>query len=129
MNSQEIRVFLRYALIGAGNTTVCFLLMALGFYWGWNYLLSTGFAYGITILMSFFLNLIFTFRAQGAIGRRLILFLILNGCNILVVEGIEYVLIECAYVYQYLAIMIGMLWYIITGFIMNRQIVYRRRIT
>jgi len=121
-----LRLFLRYSLIGTMNTLVCFCLMAMGDYLGLHYLVFTAVAYGFTIFMSFFLNLLFTFRVSGSVVYRLILFLALNGSNVFLVEGIEYSLIEWTHIHQWLAIITGMIWYVITGFIMNRYIVYRK---
>jgi putative flippase GtrA len=120
--------FARYLLVGGMNTLICTLLMYIGASLGLGYLYYTAFAYLIGILSSFFMNLRFTFRVQGQIIKRLCLFFLINLSNLFLVECIEYTLIDVFGVRLVIAILCGMVWYAITGFLMNNWLVYRQKL-
>lgn len=117
--------FLRYLFIGFCNTSLCILIMYLGAMMEFDYLLYTALGYLITITFSFFMNLHFTFKVHGQILKRLSLFFIVSLTNLLIVEIIEYILIELFACKPPLAILCGMLWYLISGFLINNKIVYQ----
>jgi putative flippase GtrA len=120
-----LKVFSRYVLVGATNTLICGGLMIIGAYWGLTYLEYTAFAYFITILVSFFLNMWFTFKVRGNIIRRLIYFFVLCMINVGFVEWIEYTLIEYALFKPWIAVICGMTWYSVTGFFISRYWIYK----
>lgn len=120
--------FLCYLLIGVGNTLVCLMVMYLGASLGLNYLKYTVLGYLVAITFSFFMNLHYTFKVEGQILRRLSLFFIVNLVNLLLVELIEYTLIESFSINHLIAIFCGMSWYIFAGFILNSSLVYRNTI-
>lgn len=117
--------FFRYLIVGVSNTLLCLSIMSLGAYWGMNYIAYTALGYLITILLSFFMNLRFTFRAQGQIAKRLCLFFAVSVGNLLLVEVIEYILIDLFEIKTVIAILCGMSWYTVTGFLINHLWVYR----
>lgn len=118
--------FKRYLLVGAFNTLLCFLLMYAGSALGLGYLVYTAMGYLTTIVLSFFMNLRFTFKVRDRAGMRLLGFMAVSLTNLAIVEGIEYTLIESFGVMRPIAIVIGMGWYVSTGFLMNNFVVYRR---
>jgi|GEM_PF-6483847 len=120
--------FSSYLVIGLVNTSLCLLLMYLGHLGGLNYLFYTAFGYSFTILFSFFLNLRYTFQVEGMLLRRMALFIGIGLVNLLLVEYIEYTLIERFDCNKVFAIMCGMAWNLGAGFLASNFLVYRRRL-
>lgn len=121
-----IAMFIRYTMVGASNTLLCLSLMYIGALLGFNYLLYTALGYLVSIFFSFFMNLYFTFRVKGRVLRRLTQFLMFSVVNVGLVECIEYTLIEYFSMQQRFAVLWGMSWYMMTGFLINRYIIYSR---
>ncbi|MDP3561162.1 MAG: GtrA family protein [Legionellaceae bacterium] len=120
--------FVRYLLVGMTNTTVCFVTMYLAALAGLHYLAYTAVGYLVAILYSFFMNLRFTFRVEGQILKRLSLFFCINLSNLVLVELIEYIMIDIWGVNRLLSILTAMTWYVVTGFLINSYLVYSRKI-
>lgn len=119
--------FARYLVVGATNTLICSFIMYVGALMGLGYLTYTAIGYFVGIVLSFFMNLHFTFRVQGQIAQRLMMFFSINITNLLLVELIDYVLIESFLINNVIAIMCGMIWYMTTGFLLNNYLVYRKK--
>ena len=117
--------FRRYLMVGSLNTVLCFLVMYAGSSLGLGYLVYTAIGYLTTILFSFFMNLHYTFKIRDRAGIRLIGFVTVCLTNLFIVELIEYTLIELFSITRWLAILIGMGWYVSTGFLVNNFVVYR----
>jgi len=120
--------FIRYMLVGLTNTTVCFVSMYISYLLGFHYLEYTAIGYLVAIIYSFFMNLHFTFRVEGKVLQRLSLFFMINLSNLGIVEIIEYILIDIFHINRLLSIITAMTWYVITGFLMNNYLVYKRKI-
>ena len=120
--------FVCYLLIGACNTLVCLLVMYLGASFSLNYLEYTVLGYLVAIVFSFFMNLHYTFRVEGQTLKRLALFFLVNLTNLVIVELIEYTLIESYAIHHLIAIFCGMSWYILAGFILSNSLVYRSKV-
>lgn len=120
--------FIRYLMVGLTNTTVCFATMSVFAYFGFHYLVYTACGYIVAILYSFFMNLHFTFRVQGKVLKRLSMFFCVNLSNLVVVEVIEYVLIDRFFWNRLLSILIAMGWYVVSGFLINNYLIYRRQL-
>lgn len=120
--------FVRYMLVGLTNTSVCFITMYIAYLFGFHYLSYTAIGYLVAIFYSFFMNLRFTFRVQGKILQRLSLFFIINLSNLGIVELIEYLMIDIFHLNRIFSILTAMTWYVITGFLMNNYLVYKRKI-
>lgn len=120
--------FVRYILVGLTNSSVCFTTMYISYLLGFHYLTYTAIGYLVAIFYSFFMNLRFTFRVEGKILQRLSLFFIINLSNLGIVEIIEYVMIDIFHINRLLSILTAMTWYVITGFLMNNYLVYKRKI-
>lgn len=118
--------FRRYLMVGALNTVLCFLVMYAGSSLGLGYLVYTAMGYLTTILLSFFMNLRYTFKIRDRAGIRLIGFITVSLTNLSIVELIEYTLIESFSFPRWIAILLGMGWYVSTGFLVNNFVVYRR---
>jgi putative flippase GtrA len=99
--------------------------MYLGAKFGLTYLKYTILAYLIAILFSFFMNLRYTFKVRGQMLKRLVTFFLISLTNLVFVELIEFTLIESFSVNQLAAILSGMSWYLLTGFILNNRLVYQ----
>lgn len=121
--------FIRYLMVGGINFTVCVGVMALLAWLGMHYTLYTTFGYGIAFLVSFALNLRFTFQASGRLKKRFSRFLAINLTNLLIVQAIQAFLIEIIHTRHVLAIITGMLWYTVVGFFMNQHFVFNHRLT
>ena len=120
-----IKKIYRYTLVGTGNTIICFLIMALGAYSGLHYMVYTALGYGISIPISFFANLYYTFEVKGHLLWRGIAFFVMNIVNLLLVEVIEYYLVNTFHFDHIMTITISMAWYIIVGFLFNQFFIYR----
>ena len=125
MSSASRLLFIRYVMVGSCNTVICFSLMLFGSWIGLHYLAYTAFAYATTIIVSFILNFIFTFRVRGYIVRRLLLFLCFNLLNLCFVEFVEYGLIDWCGLKPWIAIVGGMCCFTSIGFLLNRFVVYK----
>ena len=117
--------FSRYLLVGGLNTVICLLIMYLGARLNLHYLVYTPMGYMTTILLSFFMNLHYTFQVKDRAGSRLIGFLLVSLVNLAIVELMEYGLIEICSFPRWLAILTGMSWYVLTGFLINNFVIYR----
>lgn len=120
--------FFRYLMVGFFNTLLCVTVMYLGWLMGLNYLQFTALGYASSITLSFFMNLRYTFRVSGSVGKRLALFWVVCLVNLCFVELIEYSLVEWFFIDRFIAIFCGMCWYVVTGFLVNNFLVYRQRI-
>jgi putative flippase GtrA len=117
--------FKRYLLVGGFNTLLSFLIMYIGSLFGINYLVYTAMGYLTTIVLSFFMNLRYTFKVRDRTMHRLLGFITVSLTNLAVVECIEYQLVETLLVQKQIAIIAGMSWYVAVGFLVNNYIVYR----
>lgn len=120
-------IVIRYLMVGLTNTTVCFGTMSIFALLGFHYLTYTAIGYIVAILYSFFMNLHFTFRVEGQILKRLSLFFCINFTNLGIVEVIEYILIDKLHWNHFLSILLAMGWYVVSGFLINNYLVYRRK--
>ncbi len=120
-----IHKFRRYLTVGALNTVLNFFIMYLGSLWGLHYLVYTPMGYVTTIVLSFFMNLHYTFKVKDKQGARLLGFLGVSFLNLGIVELIEYILIEHMHTPRAVAIVLGMGWYVVVGFSLNNYVVYR----
>lgn len=125
LNSLTINRIIKYCSVGALNTLVTTGVMYALSLLGCHYLLYTAGGYLTAFLISFFLNLHFTFSVSGNLKKRLLAFVLINLVNLLQVEIIEIVLIEYAKQPHLLAIFVGMIWYVIFGFLMNQKYVFQ----
>lgn len=122
-----MKQFFRFLSVGLFNFLLCIGTMALLHRMGVNYVVYTAIGYGAAICASFFLNLKFTFDANGKIKKRLLAFIVISLTNLLMVELIEIVMIEVLSIRHLVAILTGMSWYTLTGFFLNKHFVYSSR--
>lgn len=120
-----IHKFRRYLTVGALNTVLNFFIMYLGSLLGLHYLIYTPMGYLTTIVLSFFMNLHYTFKVKDKQRARLLGFLAVSLLNLGMVELIEYGLIEYMVFPRGLAIVLGMAWYVVIGFSLNNYVIYR----
>ena len=118
--------FRRYLTIGLLNTLFNFSLMKLGEWCGLGYMLYTALGYSVTILLSFFMNLWYTFKIRDRAMHRLFGFLLVSFSNLMMVEWIQYQLIEVWFTPRWFAIIVGMGWYVLVGFMVNNFVIYRQ---
>lgn len=118
--------FFCYLLIGASNTAICLVLMYVGARLGLGYLEYTVLGYLVTIVFSFFMNLHFTFKVEGELLKRFSLYFLVSFINLMLVELIEFTLIESYDANHLFAIFCGMSWYLLAGFTLNNMLVYRK---
>ncbi len=117
----------RYALVGAVNTATGLGVMALLAWGGAHYAAYTLAGYAAAFATSYLLNARFTFRvADGAVSARgFALFAALNGALILLVQAVQAGLIELAGLPVLAGVACGAVVYTLTGFVLNRRLVYR----
>lgn len=119
--------FQRYLIVGVFNTLLCFFVMFLGAKIGLHYLIYTALAYIVAMTASFFINLHFTFLVKGFLLYRIGMFFLFNLFNLIIVEVIEFQLIEKFAVPAVLAVLAGMVFYVISGFLLNNFVTYRKK--
>jgi putative flippase GtrA len=125
---QLIKKMFRYGLVGCINTMVFLAIISILSWLGLNYIVYTAVAYILSFFCSFYLNLRFAFQVDGMFYKRLQRFILLNLTNLLCTEGIQIYLIEVEKIPHAIGIFMGMVFYVIFGFIMNQIIVYRKQI-
>ncbi len=119
--------FARYMMVGVSNSTVCFSVMYLGALLKLHYLSYTALGYFVAIFFSFFMNLRFTFRVEGDVLKRLIMFFFVSITNLAIVEVIEFVMIDKGGFNRMFSILTGMSWYVAAGFLVNRYLIYKHK--
>jgi putative flippase GtrA len=115
----------RYALTGIANT-ISGVGVMVGLAWlGFHYILYTAVGYIVAFITSYVLNGLFTFRVERLSHKAFLLFVALNGTLLLSVEGLQIVLIEYARVRELSGVFFGGVAYSLTGYFMNKRLVYR----
>lgn len=115
----------RYALVGGVNTATGLGVMAALAWAGVHYVLFTLAGYVVAFVTSYLLNAWFTFRVGDVSTRKFALFALVNGGLILLVQAVQAGLIELAGVPVLAGVAIGAVVYTLTGYALNRRIVYR----
>lgn len=123
---RELFVLLKYGLVGVVNTGISagifFLFNRLGF----KYMAYTIIGYAVGIISSFLLNRRYTFKKENENAtRQIILFFTINIALLALVQLLQYVLIDILFVKEWIGVAIGMVFYSGTGFILNRNIVFK----
>jgi len=116
---------IRYGSVGVINTLVGAGVMAFFAYLGFHYSIYTAAGYVVAFIVSYILNGKFTFKADKLSHRGFLLFAAINGILLLCVEVLQAVLIERMNFPEILGVITGMVFYMLTGFVLNRKIVYR----
>lgn len=124
LSIQLIKKLLKYSLVGVCNTLVCIGVIYWGASIGLHYSVYTALGYLCSLVVSFFLNLFYTFQVREQIVKRMTMFFVVNLSDLLIVELIQYYLIEHYGMSRLLAIGCGMIWYTATGFFLNNRYVY-----
>jgi putative flippase GtrA len=119
------RTACKYGMVGLINTAVSIVLMAVGAGLGLHYAVYTAFAYAVGMLISFGLNLRFTFRARGRIPQRFLGFVVVCAVCLAVAQAVQALLIESAGTAEIVGVGTGMVTYTGLGFILNRALVFR----
>ena len=123
---KEFYTMLRYGAVGLVNTGVTAAVIFLLKLTGIHYSLYTLAGYAVGITVSFFLNRRFTFKKQGEkAGRQLIKFLSVTVSLLLLTQFLQYLLIDLAGIKETIGVIIGMVFYTGTGYILNRLFVFK----
>jgi len=124
--SKEFYTMLRYGAVGLVNTGVTAVVIFLLKLTGLHYSLYTLAGYAVGITISFFLNRRFTFRKQdNKASRQLIKFLSVTISLLLLTQLLQYILIDLAGINETISVIIGMVFYTGTGYILNRLFVFK----
>ena len=123
---RELYLIFKYGIVGIINTCITtgifFLLSHLGF----KYLVYTIIGYTVGICISFLLNRKYTFKKDNEnTTRQIILFFTISASLLALVQLMQYLLIDVFFLKEWLGVGIGMVFYTGTGFIMNRNIVFK----
>lgn len=129
LKKQLIRKMIRYCLVGSFNTLVFVFISFILAMIDLNYMICTAIGYIISFFCSFYLNLRFTFQADGMLYKRLRRFILLNLTNLLIAEIIQIYLIEILAYPPNSGMLAAMAFYVIFGFFMNQIFVYNKQIT
>jgi putative flippase GtrA len=123
--SQALWTFIKYAFVGAINTVVGSLTMIIFAYVGLNYVISTLLGYLVGFVSSYTSNGSFTFETNRLSSQELLLFGMLNGVLLALVESIQILMIGYFGVRELLGVSAGMASYSILGFLLNRRYVFK----
>ena len=123
---RELYLIFKYGIVGIINTCITtgifFLLSHLGF----KYLVYTIIGYAVGICISLLLNRKYTFKKDNEnTTRQIILFFTISASLLALVQLMQYLLIDVFFLKEWLGVGIGMVFYTGTGFIMNRNIVFK----
>lgn len=123
---RELYVLLKYGLVGIINTAISTGIFLLLSYIGFEYMAYTIIGYAVGIVSSFLLNRKYTFKKNNEnMSRQIILFFTINISLLLLVQLLQYLLIDVLLVKEWLGVGIGMVFYSGIGFILNRNIVFK----
>lgn len=129
MRRAEAKAFaaqaIRYGLIGFVNTAVGVGIMLAGAALGLHYALYTAIAYLVALVVSFALNLRFTFRAKGRVLRRFRGFVVVCLACLGLAQAVQALLIEGLGWAEAWGVGCGMVSYTIAGFFLNRRFVFQ----
>lgn len=92
---------------------------------GMHYAIYSAAGYGVAFVSSYLLNALFTFRSSPVSSGGFALFLAINGTLLVVVELVQAGLIELVRLPEVVGIIAGAVAYTLTGFVLNRYLVFR----
>jgi len=95
-------------------------------YLGTHYTIYTAVGYLLGFVVSYVLNSIFTFSGTQLSHRTFLLFAGINGCLLIFVEVLQFSLIELLAIPELAGVAVGMVFYTLTGFFLNRRFVFRQ---
>ncbi len=121
--------FKAYLSVGIINFLICIISMKLLAQLGVHYSIYTAVGYSLAICCSFFLNSKFTFLNSEFSLERFVKFSSISFINLALVEAIQNYLIETIHTQKLAAIIIGMSWYTLSGFLVNKFYVYKKKHT
>lgn len=125
---RELFLLFKYGLVGIINTCITTGIFLLLSYLGFEYVLYTIIGYAVGICISFLLNRKYTFKKENEnTTRQIILFFTISVSLLAIVQLIQYLLIDIYNLPEWLGVGIGMVFYTGTGFILNRNIVFKYR--
>lgn len=123
---RELFLLFKYGLVGIINTCITTGIFLLLSYLGLEYVLYTIIGYAVGICISFLLNRKYTFKKENENAtRQIILFFTISVSLLAIVQLIQYLLIDIYNLQEWLGVGIGMVFYTGTGFILNRNIVFK----
>jgi len=123
---KTLSTLVRYGLVGVINTGTTIAAMVSLAYLGIHYTIYTAIGYLLGFIVSYVLNGIFTFRGAQLSHRAFLIFVGINGALLIFVEVFQIALIEFLATPELPAVAMGMVFYTITGFFLNRRFVYQR---
>ncbi|HBN82995.1 MAG TPA: hypothetical protein DDZ89_04060 [Clostridiales bacterium] len=124
---EELITMIKYGSVGVMNTAVFSLITYLASLTGVHYSIYTAVGYVISILFSFFMNNKFTFKKNGGDTKKtLAKFLVVTLSLMLIVQGIQYLFIDVIGTVEIMGIIAGMLFYTVTGYLLNRNFVFKK---
>lgn len=119
---------IRYGTVGLVNTAVTALVIFLLKLTGIHYVFYTLAGYAVGITVSFILNRIFTFRTRDEkAGRQAVKFLLTTGSLLGLTQLLQFVLIDMAGLSETFGVILGMVFYTGTGYILNRLFVFKKK--
>ncbi|NLY95934.1 MAG: GtrA family protein [Clostridiaceae bacterium] len=124
----ELLTMVKYGLVGVANTAVFSLVTYLVSLTGVHYSIYTAIGYIVAILFSFYMNNRFTFKGtKGDVKVMLAKFLGVTLSLMLLVQVIQYVFIDVIGTMEIIGIIVGMLFYTGTGYLLNRNFVFKNK--
>ncbi|MDX1357757.1 MAG: GtrA family protein [Clostridia bacterium] len=117
---------IRYGMVGLVNTGVTAAVIFLLKLTGIHYVFYTLAGYAVGITVSFLLNRRFTFRKHDKkAGSQLWKFLAVTISLLLLTQLLQYLLIDVAGINETFGVILGMVFYTGTGYVLNRIFVFK----
>lgn len=113
-------IFSKYIIVGIANTLLTLSIIFTLMYCGISLYYANAMGYGAGILLSFILNSLFTFSTNIS-GKKLVKFLISCLICYLINLGVIKLFLTLFPEMKYLAQLLGMGFYTVSGFIINKM--------
>lgn len=124
INKEEVFIFVRYGMVGVLNTAVFGFFVFLFKSFGLHYSIYTAIGYTISILFSYTMNSLFTFKNKLQYSV-LFRFIFVTVVLLICVQGIQFALIDILSFKELYGILAGMVFYTGIGFLINRFFVFK----
>ncbi len=128
LRNSDLKSFIRFSIVGLGNTIVNWLIFFILNEYGVYYVISNILAYLIATINSYIWNSLWVFKyGQGLKINTSIKFFILNLIGLTVNTSIMYVLVDIFNFKKFVALVIASIFVVIMNYTVNKLWVFREK--
>ena len=128
LRNSDLKGFIRYSIVGLGNTIVNWLIFFILNEYGVYYVISNILAYLIATINSYIWNSLWVFKyRQGLKINTSVKFFILNLIGLTVNTSIMYVLVDIFNFKKFVALVIASIFVVIMNYTVNKLWVFREK--